>query len=159
MTEHQTTATSSDSWSRDPTARPIETAPSGPVRVAAAPARGDQPSGAEALSPEPPPGMTRRGKVRRTRMSAWWVGLIITAVLLVALLIFIAENSRTVNVQYLGTNGHVSLAVALLLAAVAGVLLVAIPGAARIIQLRRALKRNAAIHQPAGHMTDRGQGS
>jgi len=87
--------------------------------------------------------MTHTGKVSATRVSAWWIGLIIAAVLLVMLLIFIAQNSREVSVRYLGLDGQVSLAIALLLAAVAGVLLVAIPGSVRIIQLRRALKKNA----------------
>lgn len=91
---------------------------------------------------EQPAGLTSTGRVRRTRMSSWWVGLIIAAVLLIALLIFIGQNSRTVTVHYLGLEGRASLAVMLLLAAVAGVLLVAIPGTARIMQLRRALKKN-----------------
>jgi len=94
----------------------------------------------------PPAGMTDTGKVRTTRVSAWWVGLIIAAILLVLLLIFIAQNSRQVTVHYLGLHGQVSLAIALLLSAVVGVLLVAIPGTARIVQLRRALKRNADSH-------------
>lgn len=54
-------------------------------------------------------------------------------------MIFIAQNSRAMTI-YLGFEGQVSLAVALLLAAVAGMLLVAIPSTARIMQLRRALK-------------------
>jgi uncharacterized integral membrane protein len=65
-------------------------------------------------------------------------------------LIFIAQNSRTVTIHYLGFEGQASLAVALLLAAVAGLLLVAIPGTARIMQLRRALKRNAEDAQSRG---------
>ena len=92
----------------------------------------------------PPAGLTSHGHVRSTRVSAVWVGLIVAALVLIALLIFIAQNSKTVAVHYFGLNGHVSLAIALLLAAVAGVLLVAIPGTARILQLRHALKKNAA---------------
>ncbi len=92
--------------------------------------------------------MTSQGKVRTTRVSAWWIGLIVAALLLIALLIFIGQNSRSVTVHYLGLHGHVSLAIALLLSAVAGVLLVAIPGTARIIQLRRALKKNASTYAP-----------
>jgi uncharacterized integral membrane protein len=91
-----------------------------------------------------PAGLTRSGRVRPTRMSALWIGLIVAALLLIALLIFIAQNSKQVAIHYLAFNGHISLAVALLLAAVCGVLVVAIPGTGRIIQLRRALKRNAA---------------
>jgi uncharacterized integral membrane protein len=88
--------------------------------------------------------MTRKGKVRRTRASAWWIGLIVAAVILVALLIFIAQNSSRIAVHYFSIQGHVSLAIALLLSAVAGVLLVAIPGTARVIQLRHALKKNTS---------------
>ncbi|PZS12881.1 MAG: DUF1049 domain-containing protein [Pseudonocardiales bacterium] len=73
--------------------------------------------------------------------SALWVGLIAAAVLLILLLIFIAQNSRTVTIHDLGLHGHRSLALALLLAVVTGVLLVAIPGTARIVQLRRAARR------------------
>lgn len=97
----------------------------------------DQPSG-------PAPGMDERGKVKRGRVSAIWIGLIIAAILLIALLIFIAQNSRTVVIHFLGLSGHISLAVAILAAAVVGVLVPAIPGTARIIQLRRALKKNAS---------------
>jgi uncharacterized integral membrane protein len=92
----------------------------------------------------PTAGLTSRGKVRTTRLSALWIGLIVAAILLIALLIFVAQNSRTVTIHFLGWHGHLSLAVALLLAAVIGVLLVAIPGTARILQLRRALRKNAA---------------
>jgi uncharacterized integral membrane protein len=60
---------------------------------------------------------------------------------LVALLIFIAQNSAQVSIHYFGFHGRISLAVALLLAAVAGILLVAIPGTVRIVQLRRTVRR------------------
>jgi uncharacterized integral membrane protein len=105
------------------------------------------PSPQHAAPIEPAPaGLTSRGRVRPTRVSALWIGLIIAALLLIALLIFITQNSKQVAIHYFGFNGHISLAVALLLAAVGGLLLVAIPGTARIIQLRRALKKNAAAH-------------
>ena len=85
-----------------------------------------------------------RGKGNQhTRVSAWWVGMILAAIILIAMLIFIGQNSQQITVRYLGADGHISLAIALLLSAVAGVLLVAIPGTARIIQLRHALKKTA----------------
>ena len=92
-----------------------------------------------------PPAQTppHRAKVKRTRFSSAWVGAIVSAVLLVLLLIFIIQNSQKVKVSYLGFNGQISLGVALLLAAAAGVLLVAIPGTARIYQLRRTARRMA----------------
>jgi hypothetical protein len=58
------------------------------------------------------------------------------AVALFLLLIFILENSQSVSIGYFGAHGHLPLGVALLLAAVLGVLLVALPGTARILQLR-----------------------
>jgi uncharacterized integral membrane protein len=108
------------------------------------------PSSASAQSTPPgaSAGLTKHGRVKPTRISAVWVGLIIAALVMIALLIFIAQNSNSVTLHFLGFSGGVSLAVALLLAAVGGVLLVAIPGTARIVQLRRALKKNAAASPP-----------
>jgi len=81
--------------------------------------------------------------LRRTRTGVTWIGVIVFAAVLVLLLIFILQNTQTVQISYLGANGHVSLAVAMLLAAVAGVLLTAIAGSLRIWQLRRHLRRTA----------------
>jgi lipopolysaccharide assembly protein A len=57
------------------------------------------------------------------------------AVVLLLLLIFILENGQRVSISYFGAHGHLPVGVALLLAAVLGVLLVVIPGTARIIRL------------------------
>ncbi len=81
-------------------------------------------------------------EVRHTRVSALWVGMIAASVVLIALLVFILQNSQKVTVSFLSFDASIPLAVALLLAAVAGVLLVAIPGVARIVQLRRAVRKN-----------------
>jgi uncharacterized integral membrane protein len=86
--------------------------------------------------------MDERGHVRRGRASAAWTGAIVAALLLIALIIFIAQNSAGVTIHFLGLHGRISLALALLIAAVGSVLLVAIPGTLRIMQLRRALKKN-----------------
>ncbi|HEY4456407.1 MAG TPA: lipopolysaccharide assembly protein LapA domain-containing protein [Pseudonocardiaceae bacterium] len=82
-------------------------------------------------------------KVRRTKISGLWVGVTVAAIVLLVLLVFIIENSQTVDVGFFGAHGHLSLGVAMLLAAICGVLLVAIPGYGRIIQLRRAMRRAA----------------
>jgi uncharacterized integral membrane protein len=95
-----------------------------------------------------PAGRISRKQVRPTRASTVWVGFIVAALLLIALLIFIVQNSKTVTIHYLGFDGRISLAVALLLAAIAGLLLAAIPGTTRIIQLRRAVKKNAVTAIP-----------
>jgi uncharacterized integral membrane protein len=86
----------------------------------------------------------RPHKVHRTRVGGMWVGLGVAAIVLLLLLIFILENGRSVDIGYFGAHGHLPLGVALLLAAVAGALLVLIPGTGRIIQLRRTARRHRA---------------
>jgi lipopolysaccharide assembly protein A len=54
-----------------------------------------------------------------------------------------------VDIAYFGAHGHLPLGVALLLAAVAGALLVLIPGTVRIVQLRKAARRHHAAAQQA----------
>jgi uncharacterized integral membrane protein len=83
-------------------------------------------------------------RVHRTRIGGMWVGLSVAAIVLLLLLIFILENGRSVDIGYFGAHGHLPLGVALLLAAVAGALLVLIPGTGRIIQLRRTARRHRA---------------
>jgi uncharacterized integral membrane protein len=94
-----------------------------------------------ATDPLAPSGDPAYRKVRRTRFSGLWVGATVAALVLLVLLVFIIQNSQTVNISFFGAHGHLSLGVALLLAAIAGVLLVAVPGYGRILQLRRALRR------------------
>ncbi len=60
---------------------------------------------------------------------------------LILLVVFIAQNSRQVTIHFVGLHGHFSLAIALLVALVGGVLLVAIPGSARILQLRHTVQK------------------
>ena len=69
-------------------------------------------------------------------------GLIAGVVVLIVLMIFIIQNTRSVNISFLGADLHLSLAVALLLAAIAGALAMAAAGTARITQLRRIMRRN-----------------
>jgi uncharacterized integral membrane protein len=78
--------------------------------------------------------------VGRTRMSGLYVGLILSALVLILLLVFILQNLQSVEINFLGLSGQLPTGVALLLAAIAGVLLVAIPGTGRILQLRRAAR-------------------
>jgi putative membrane protein len=87
--------------------------------------------------------------VRPTRMSRAWSAMIFFAFVLIVLLIFILQNGQRVKVSFVGSHGHLPLAVAMLFAAIAGALLVAIPGIGRMIQLRRVVRRNADISPPA----------
>jgi uncharacterized integral membrane protein len=81
-------------------------------------------------------------KIKRTRISGLWVALGFFAVVLLLLLIFILQNGAKVDISYMGAHGHLPLGVALLLAAVCGVLLVILAGAARISQLRTVARRH-----------------
>ena len=82
----------------------------------------------------------RTGK--RTRISGLWVAVGIFALVLLFLLIFILQNSRGVDVSYLGAHGHMPLGVALLLAAVCGALLAILAAAARMAQLHSAARKH-----------------
>jgi uncharacterized integral membrane protein len=81
--------------------------------------------------------------IRRSRSGGLWTGLILSAIVLIFLLVFILQNQISVTIRFLGFAGSVPIGVALLLAAIAGLLLVAIPGGVRIMQLRRAARRAA----------------
>ena len=100
----------------------------------------DVPAGSYRPAPE---GVGRgRFAVRRTRVGGWWVALIASAVVLLLLLIFVLQNSQRVRISFLGAGASLPLGVALLLAAIGGGLIVAIPGTGRIIQLRRLARRS-----------------
>jgi uncharacterized integral membrane protein len=71
-----------------------------------------------------------------------WAALIPALVFLVLLIVFIAENGQHVEVKFFGASGHISLALALLIAAVAGAAVVLLIGGARILQLRLAAWRH-----------------
>lgn len=77
--------------------------------------------------------------------------LVAFALVLLLLLIFILQNGQRSDVYLLGAHGHLPLGVALLLAAVFGVLLVALPTAVRIVQLRlKATRHGGRISAAAG---------
>jgi uncharacterized integral membrane protein len=106
---------------------------------------------APAAAPTPPPATggpppetltLPHHKIQRTRAGGVWVSVAFFAIVLLLLLIFILENGKTVDIAYFGAHGHLPLGVALLLAAVCGVLLVVLAGAARISQLRATARRH-----------------
>jgi lipopolysaccharide assembly protein A len=70
------------------------------------------------------------------------VASVLFTLVLVLLLIFIVENGQRASISYFGAHGHMPLGVALLFAAVLGILMVVIPGTARIVQLRIAARRH-----------------
>jgi uncharacterized integral membrane protein len=92
-------------------------------------------------SAPPAPQAPRPGPLR-TRISSMRIALIAGTVVLVVVLIFIIQNAKAVSISFLGAHLHLSLAVALLLAAIAGALLMAAAGTARITQLRQTMRRD-----------------
>jgi uncharacterized integral membrane protein len=105
----------------------------------------------------PAPAVERTVKVSsrlpRSRAGGFWTVLVAFALVLLFLLIFILQNGQRSDVYLLGAHGHLPMAVALLLAAVFGVLLVALPATIRILQLRlvatRTLKNTTTTRTPA----------
>lgn len=102
------------------------------------PRTGDGPS--ETSTSEAGSSPTRRAP-RVTRASAAWVATGVALVLLILLIVFILQNSTKVDVQFLGMSGTIPLGMALLVAAVAGGVVVAIAGVARVTQLRMSARR------------------
>jgi putative membrane protein len=77
--------------------------------------------------------------VRHTRISAAWVGVCASAAVLVVLIVFMLQNTRSVEVTFLGMHGTLPLALALLIAGVGVAIIAMVVGTARITQLRRRL--------------------
>lgn len=142
------------------------TPPEGVDRPAApAPGRSAPPAPpvppATPADPSPPvqpdaPARSSRGSRRsdarpeRTRVGALWVGVGIATLLLVALLIFVAQNTRSVTISFLWFEGQAPLAVALLAAGVAVGLVSLLIGTVRITQLRRQIAHTRRDQPSAG---------
>jgi uncharacterized integral membrane protein len=88
----------------------------------------------------------------RTIARSTWLAIAVAVVFLVLLIVFIAQNDRKVPVHFLGANGTVSEALALVASAVAGAILVLAISAARILQVRLAGRRqNRAVAKSRKH--------
>jgi lipopolysaccharide assembly protein A len=99
-------------------------------------------------SARPPPAAQRRR--RPTRIASIRIGLIVGVGALILLMIFIIQNTHTVHISFLGAHASLSLAIALLIAAIAGALVMAAAGTARITQLRRTMRRTEQRADPGG---------
>ncbi|WP_426514800.1 LapA family protein [Dactylosporangium sp. McL0621] len=98
----------------------------------------------------------RRTRTPHSRVGEVWVAAVLFALILLLLLIFLLQNGQPAKVSFFGAHGQLPMGVALLLAAVFGILLVALPGTARIVQLRLLSRRHTvpgpspAPQSPAG---------
>jgi uncharacterized integral membrane protein len=105
------------------------------------------PSLAPAFDPTAPPVSTHEPLAKkRSRVGGVWVAAVAFAVILLLLLIFVLENGQKAEISFFGQHGHLPQGVALLLAAVFGILLVAIPGSVRIIQFRMRERQHRRSH-------------
>jgi uncharacterized integral membrane protein len=80
--------------------------------------------------------------VKFTRAAALWSALIVGFVILILLLVFIMQNTDSATVHFFAWEWNLPIGVGVLLAAVCGGVLTFAAGTARILQLRRAAKRN-----------------
>jgi uncharacterized integral membrane protein len=80
--------------------------------------------------------------VKFTRAAALWSALIVGFLILILLLVFIMQNTDSTTIHLFGWRWNLPVGVAVLFAAVCGGLLTVAAGTVRIIQLRRAAKRN-----------------
>lgn len=126
------------------------------VNPSAVPATYDDPSpspittpdSSEHSAPDPeavrdtraPAGKAPEG-IAHTKAAATWTGLVVGAVVLVVLLVFILQNLDAVPVDIFVWTFELPLGVGMLLAAIAGALVMALAGGVRILQIRRAAKR------------------
>src|SRR4051812_45900321 len=106
--------------------------PTGPAE----PTRPVQPTG-----PVEPAGRLRPARGPRTRISAAWIGVWAGVVVVILLIIFIGQNTAKVRLNFLWMDGLIPVALALLIAGVAGAIVAMAVAAARIIQLRRLVRR------------------
>ena len=122
------------------------TGPGAPPEEELTPGQAAPPPSASGPQPPPSEAAPPQHVIKRTRTGGVWVAVGVFAVVLLLLLIFILQNGAEVGVSYLGMHGHLPLGVALLLAAVCGVLLVVLAGTARILQLRATARRHRRAH-------------
>jgi uncharacterized integral membrane protein len=85
--------------------------------------------------------------VRHTRISGAWAAVAVTTVLGVALVDFIVENTHSVEIHFFSVAGRISVAAALLAAALAGAAVVLFIGVARTAQLRLSIRHHRRAHE------------
>ena len=119
------------------------TEPNRPPSGGPAPNASTEPTPTQPAPTTPEAPATGRDPLRGSRTSGAWATVIALGLVLLLLVVFIAQNTQQVDVSFLGWTGQAPLAVALLIAAVAGLTLTAVAGSLRILQLRRRVRRDA----------------
>ncbi|WP_182349100.1 lipopolysaccharide assembly LapA domain-containing protein [Tomitella gaofuii] len=104
------------------------------------------PAGASTTAATTASGSTKQGRKRvdlakNSRTARAWSAWIVGAIILIFLLVFIIQNSDSTPVQIFGWEFSLPLGVTILLAAIGGALVTALIGAARMLQMRRAARK------------------
>ena len=86
--------------------------------------------------------------LRMTRAGTIWVATGAALILLILLIIFMMQNQDGATLHFFGWSGQAPLGIAMLIAAVAGGIIVAIAGATRVTQLRRRVRRSRREDAP-----------
>jgi putative membrane protein len=133
-------------------AEPAERAPEPASEPASEPAPGPSPEPAPGPSPEPapepspelvpPPALT----IPKSRAGGAWKGLIPALVATALILVFVFQNLRETKVSFFTWSGRFPLALAILVAAGLGALVVFLLGSVRIVQLRKAFRHHQSEH-------------
>jgi uncharacterized integral membrane protein len=89
-----------------------------------------------------PPAAHAPAKVPHTRISAAWFGVWAGIVVVILLIVFIGQNTAKVPINFLWMHGLIPTALALLIAGVGGAIIATAVAAARIVQLRRLVRRH-----------------
>jgi uncharacterized integral membrane protein len=76
-----------------------------------------------------------------TRIRAAWVGVWAGIAAIILLIIFIGQNTTKVDIHFLWMDGRIPVALALLIAGVGGAVIALAVSAARILQMRRHMRR------------------
>ncbi len=98
------------------------------------------PTGPATASAGAPAQRPARG-VARTRTAQTWIGLVLGALILIVLLVFVLQNNVSTEFSIFFWDFHLPLGVSMLFAAIAGALIMALVGGARILQLRKEFKK------------------
>jgi uncharacterized integral membrane protein len=85
--------------------------------------------------------------VPKSRAGGAWKSLVPALVFAAVMVIFVVQNLQKAKVSFLMFSGRFPLALALLVAAALGALVVFCLGSVRIVQLRKAFRRHQGHHE------------
>lgn len=91
-------------------------------------------------APEPAPAPAKP-KVKKTTAGSMWVGLVVSAILLIVLLVFILQNQQESALHLFGWTWNFPVGVGMLFAAILGALITALIGGWRMLDLRRQIRK------------------